>query len=170
MPPIGVVRSDRSLGMPPKARGNPPQSTTYRVYSKVLDGLQHDSRNMSQATKNSRAFFGRLQDNKKRTWVAYHLLFRETNEWRLFWFLAPPKLATPEHQMKDLQGCITYRPWHQHPGPQSDRYPIGYEGATPYLEADLGVNPYVDERQVQKANIRKVDEILYVSEKPRWSS
>ena len=93
-PPLGVVRADKSIGLPPKARANPPRGTTYRVYTKVLDGLPHDSRNMSLATKDTRAFYARMIDAQNRTWVAYHMLCDETSEWRLFWFFRPAHLVT----------------------------------------------------------------------------
>ena len=38
---------------------------------------------------------------------------------------------------------------------------MGYEGELPYLNAVLPVNKHEDERQLQLANIRRVDEVLF---------
>ena len=63
--------------------------------------------------------------------------------------------------MGNLRDCHAYKPWRQHASKYSDSYPVGYEGMRPYFPAVLEVNLHEDERQVQLANQRKVNEVLF---------
>ena len=83
-PPLGIVKKDKTMGFPPAALANPPHGTTYHVYTGNPSSLTLDTRDLPNDVKGSRAFFGRIVDHKNRTWVAYHMLFKETKEWRLF--------------------------------------------------------------------------------------
>ena len=98
------------MGLPPKAFANPPYGTTYRFYSGYPSSLVFNTRNTREDTKASRAFFARMVDKNNRTSVAYHLFFKKTKEWRLFWFFAPAHLTKTGEQMEDLHECNTYGP------------------------------------------------------------
>ena len=140
-PPEGVILTDGTQGLPPKAFANPPYGSTYRAYLGYPSSQTFNTRNLPDNVKKTRTFFGRMVDKKGRTWIAYHLYFKETNEWRLFWFFAPAHLVTNKDQMADLHECRTYRPWRPHASLYSDSYPLGYEGARPKDAAVLVANP-----------------------------
>ena len=58
LPPLGVLRKDKTMGLPPKAFANPPYGTTYRAYSGYPSSLAHNTRNLPEDVKGSKTFFG----------------------------------------------------------------------------------------------------------------
>ena len=98
------------MGLSPAAFANPPYGTTYRVYTGHPSSQTFDTRDMPRDVKGSKAFFAKVVDEKNRIWVAYHMLFKRTKEWRLFWFFAPVHLVTSGNQMGNLRECHAYKP------------------------------------------------------------